>query len=84
MNIPNTLRDIARELEKINLPVSHDSYAYPTRHELTRLKKQLRAALSAFEEECETAVFLDGYYNGATATIMLNRTPQHQTSNIQH
>lgn len=76
MNIANTLRDIAREIEKINFPVSHVSYAYPTRLELTRLKKQLRDALTELESECETAVFLDGYYNGATATTMLNQAPQ--------
>ena len=76
MNIPNTLRDIARELEKINLPITHGSYAYPTRQELTRLKKQLRNALTELETEYETAVFLDGYYNGATVTTMLNQAPQ--------
>lgn len=76
MNIPNTLRDIARELEKINLPVSRGSYAYPTRLDLIKLKKRLRDALTALEEEYETAVFLDGYYNGATATIILNQAPQ--------
>ena len=76
MNIPNTLRDIAREIEKLNLPITHGSYAYPTRQDLTRLKKQLRDALTALETEYETAVFIDGYYNGATVTTMLNRTPQ--------
>lgn len=76
MNIPNTLRDIAREIEKLNLQITHGSYAYPTRQELTRLKKQLRDALTALETEYETAVFLDGYYNGATATTMLNKALQ--------
>ena len=76
MNIPNTLRDIAREIEKINLPISRGSYAYPTRLELSRLKKQLRDALTALDEEYETAVFLDGFYNGAAATTMLNQTPR--------
>lgn len=45
MNIPNTLRDIARELEKLNLPVtvrSAHTSQYWNKANILALKKKLK------------------------------------------
>lgn len=76
MNVPNTLRDIANIYERIQEPTEKGAYWYNVRCELRKCKVELKNCLTEIGFKYEQSVFFDGYYNGATATTMLNQSPQ--------